>query len=329
MSRYARQTILPEIGDVGQLKLSTARILVVGAGGLGTPVLQYLAGAGVGAMTIMDPDVVEVGNLHRQPLFGHHDLGQPKVVAAARRIADLNPDVDVTALPALLTPGNAPGLVADHDLVLDCADSFAATYTLSDTCLDLGKPLFSASALGLEGYVGGFCGGAPSLRAVFPDLPRTLATCATAGVLGPVVGMIGAVQAQMALAHLLGLTPSPLGTLTRVDARSLRNSTMRFDGAEEPARAHRFIAPDGIRADDVIFDLRPETEAPTPAHPAAQRALPDAFARQDIRPEGPRAVLCCRSGLRSWTAARHLSAYWPGEIVLVADPMADQPERTQ
>ena len=223
--------------------------------------------------------------------------------------------------------------MTNHDLVLDCADSFAASYTLSDTCLDTGVPLISASALGLEGYVGGFCGGAPSLRAVFPlvgqcrhfDLPHTLATCATAGVLGPVVGMIGAMQTQMALAHLLGLTPSPLGALTRVDARTLRTSTMWFAGAPEPEEAHRFISPAEVSEDDTVYDLRPEAEAPRPAHPAALRMLPDAFARHEPRHDTTRVVLCCRSGLRAWTAARHLSAYWDGPIALIADPQ--HPER--
>ncbi|MEL6677987.1 MAG: HesA/MoeB/ThiF family protein [Pseudomonadota bacterium] len=325
MSRYARQTILPEVGEAGQARLAGARILVVGAGGLGAPVLQYLAGAGIGTITIVDPDTVEVGNLHRQPLFGHGDLGTPKAEAARARLADLNPEVTSTARIEALTPANCDTLVTNHDLVLDCADSFAASYTLSDMCLNRDVPLISASALGLEGYVGGFCGGAPSLRAVFPDLPHTLATCATAGVLGPVVGMIGAMQAQMALAHLLGLTPSPLGALTRVDARTLRTSTMRFAGAPEPEKAHRFISPAEVTEDDTVYDLRPKAEAPRPAHPAALRMLPDAFARHEPRPDTTRVVLCCRSGLRAWTAARHLSAYWDGPIALIADPQ--HPER--
>lgn len=149
MTRYARQMALPEVGPDGQARLAAARILVVGAGGLGAPVLQYLAGAGVGRITIADPDTVERGNLHRQVLFGEPALGMPKATAAARALARLNPDIALTALPVAVGPGNASALVADADLVLDCADSFAASYTLSDACRAAGRPLVTASALGL------------------------------------------------------------------------------------------------------------------------------------------------------------------------------------
>lgn len=325
MTRYARQQILPEIGAVGQARIAAAHVLVVGAGGLGVPAIQYLAGAGIGRITLVDPDRVEETNLHRQPIYGAA-LGQPKARAAAGFLRALNPAVQVTPHVAWATPANAPAWVAAADLVLDCADSFAASYMLSDLCFAAGKPLISASALGLSGYVGGFCGGAPSLRAVFPDLPDSHATCASAGVMGPVVGMLGALQAQMALAVVLGLAPSPLGQLMRHDLRDYRSASFRFDGAPEPEAPHRFIARTDITPDDFVADLRDTTEAPRPAAPHARRLrVADFGAHGPLPAPGQRAVLACRSGLRAWRAADRLRAVWPGEIALLADP-PDTPE---
>ncbi|MEX2518744.1 MAG: HesA/MoeB/ThiF family protein [Paracoccaceae bacterium] len=320
MSRYARQTILPEMGAAGQAKLAAAHVLVVGAGGLGAPVLPYLAGAGVGAITILDNDRVDESNLHRQVIFTETEIGAPKAAAAAARIRALNSEIRVVAAQDTLRPDNVARWIAPADIVLDCADSFAASYTLSDACLAAGKPLISASALGLSGYAGGFCGGAPSLRAVFPDLPEQAANCATAGVLGPVVGVIGAMQAQMALACLIGLSPSPLGLLARYDALKFRATSFRFDGAPEPEGAQfGFIGRAQITPDDFVVELRPPEEAPVPATPAALRADAAAFGPGGPIPApGQRAVMCCRSGLRAWRAATRLRTTWDGEIALVA-----------
>ena len=314
MSRYLRQTVLPQIGADGQERIATAHVLVVGAGGLGVPVLQYLAGAGIGAITLIDPDRVEESNLHRQPAYRMKDIGRAKVRASAQAVARLNPDVEMLALPDRLTPANAPDLIRRADLVLDCADSYAASYTLSDACLAAGKPLISASALGVAGYVGGFCGGAPSLRALFPDPPDSSQTCASAGVMGPVVGMLGCLQAQMALEVVLGLTPSPLGQFTRYQAG--RFTQFRFDGAPENP-GPRFIAPEEITPDDLVIDLRPASEAPRKATPGALR-IPAYGATGPLPQPGQRAVLACRSGLRSWRAAAALARRWPGEITLLA-----------
>ncbi|CAM3053820.1 Molybdopterin or thiamine biosynthesis adenylyltransferase [Paracoccus aminovorans] len=319
MNRYARQMVLPEVGAEGQERIAAAHVLVVGAGGLGVPVLQYLAGAGIGRITLVDPDTVEESNLHRQPLYRMKDIGQPKVRAAALAVARLNPAVEIEALVDRLTPLNAPALIAAADVVLDCADSYAASYTLSDACLAAGKPLISASALGLSGYVGGFCGdrrngGAPSLRALFPDPPDSGQTCATAGVLGPVVGMLGCIQAQMALRLILGTEPSPLGEFVRLD--STRFSQFRFDTAPE-TYGPRFVAREEIGSADLVIDLRPEDEAPRKATPQALR-IPGYGATGPLPEPGRRVVLACRSGLRSWRAADALSRRWDGEITLLA-----------
>ncbi|WP_420585578.1 HesA/MoeB/ThiF family protein [Ruegeria sp.] len=317
MTRYARQMILPEVGPEGQAHLSAARVLVVGAGGLAAPVLPLLAGAGVGRITIVDRDTVDQSNLHRQTLFTEADCGLAKASVAADRCRALNHEVEVFVEEQSLTSRNAQSLVKQSDVILDCADSYAVSYTLSDTCLEQGKPLISASVLAMTGYVGGFCGGAPSLRALFPDAPDSGASCASAGVLGPVVGMVGAMQAQMVLNLILGLAPSPLGQMVQYDGRSLRSSSFRFDNAPEPERCFSFVSVEDLTADDQIIELRDHGEAPVLAHPHALRMSPDEV--QNIGPnQGQRLALCCATGLRAWRAAEQIQPNWPGEIVLVS-----------
>ncbi|KAF0675158.1 Molybdopterin biosynthesis protein MoeB [Profundibacterium mesophilum KAUST100406-0324] len=318
MNRYARQVALPAFGRAGQAALEASHALVIGAGGLGAPVLLYLAGAGVGRITIVDPDRVEPSNLHRQTLFGEGDIGVPKAVAAARAVAERNGAVSCIPRAERFDPDNAAAMIEAADVVVDCADSFAASYLASDLCGAAGRPLVSASALELGGYCGGFCGGAPSLRAVFPELPGQAASCATGGVMGPVVGIAGAIQAQMALAILAGIEPSPLGQLVTFDAASWRFAGFRFDGAPEPERAPRFISLAQIAPEDALFDLRAPKEGPI-FHPAAIHVPPGQLGAGGVVPRpGQRAVLACRSGLRAFAGAERLGAVWDGDIVLLA-----------
>lgn len=317
MSRYARQMILPQVGAQGQDSLSRARVLLVGCGGLAAPVLPLLAGAGVGHLTLLDADTVDLSNLHRQTLFAEADCGASKAEVAAARCRSLNSEITIEAQKQALTPSNVADLVANADLILDCADSYAASYTLSDECLAQGKPLISASVLGMGGYVGGFCGGAPSLRAVFPEAPDSGASCATAGVLGPVVGMIGALQAQMALAVLMDLDPSPLGQMVQFDAQTYRSTSFRFDTAPEPQTSLRFAVPTELTDQDMIVELRGEEEAPEPILAAAARIPPEEVQNHLPDPK-TRIALCCATGLRAWRTAERIQQIWPGEIVLVA-----------
>lgn len=316
MTRYARQ--LTVIGAEGQDRLSRARVLVIGAGGLAAPLLPYLAGAGVGNIRLVDPDAVETSNLHRQTLFRMSDLGRPKASAAAEALAGLNPNCRIEPMVARLDPANVADLAAGCDLVIDCADSFAASYTLSDFAFDAGLPLISASVIGRQGYAGGFCDGAPSLRAVFPDLPGRAGSCATEGVLGPVVGIVGALQAEMALACLAGLRPSPLGRIVSFDAACHRFGGFGFAGAAEPACRVPFVAASDLRDADLLVDLRTPDEGP-PVRAEMLRCPPDRIG-PDLPQPGPegRTVLCCRSGLRGWAAAERLTTMREGKLALLA-----------
>lgn len=304
--RYARQTILAEVGAVGQARLAAASVLVVGAGGLGCPVLQYLAGAGVGHLTIVDHDTVEETNLHRQPLYGMGDIAKPKADAARSTLLRFNPGIAIDAVVARLTPQNATQLVAEADVIVDAADSFAVTYILSDACHAAGKPLVSASVIGLTGYAGAFCGGGPSYRAVFPEVSIDGGTCATVGVLGTAVATLGSLQAHLVLHLLLGLEPTVLGRVVTFDARRFTFGGFGFEGSPEPDGAVPFIAPSAVSPGDFVIDLRGVDEAPEP-HANGRRvdvAGIDAIAAE--LPAARRIVLCCRSGQRALMAADRL-----------------------
>jgi molybdopterin/thiamine biosynthesis adenylyltransferase/rhodanese-related sulfurtransferase len=311
--------VLPEVGEGGQARLTAARVAVVGAGGLGCAVLEYLTAAGVGRLAIVDHDCVEESNLHRQPLYRMSDLGKPKAEAASAALTELNPEVRIAALAERLTPANAVQVVAAADVVVDAADSFAATYVLSDTCQRAGKPLVSASVLGLSGYVGAFCGGAPSYRAVFPELPRQAGSCAESGVLGSAVGVLGTLQAHLTLALLLALEPTVLGRLISIDFRTLHVGGFSFIGAVEPADALTFISPGDVGTSDLVIDLRGLAEAPVSPFASARRFGVEALEKgEHALPRGPRIVLCCRTGVRAWRAGRALGAQGHRNVALIA-----------
>jgi sulfur-carrier protein adenylyltransferase/sulfurtransferase len=206
---YSRQIALREVGAAGQARLRAASVLVVGAGGLGVPVLQYLAGAGIGRLGIIDGDRLEPSNLHRQTWYALADCGREKAALAAGRVRALNPEVRVETQSLRIDAANAERLVQGYDLVLDCSDNFSTKFLLNDVALRTGKPVLFASVYQYEGQLQLVAGdaGSPCLRCVWPEATRDglVGNCAEAGVLGPVPGVFGSLQALEALKYLLGL----------------------------------------------------------------------------------------------------------------------------
>jgi len=206
--RFSRQTILDEVGLIGQQKLKRARVLVVGAGGIGCPVLQYLNSCGVGTLGIVDFDSVEHSNLHRQVLYGPQDVGRKKVEVAAERLKSQNPDVNIEWFDSTLSIENAEELIAQFDLVVDGCDNFLTRYTVNDSCVKLGKPLVYGSVLGFQGQLTVFnYKGSKNLRDLFPEPPNAedVPNCSENGVLGSVPGVVGTFMANEVLKLLLGM----------------------------------------------------------------------------------------------------------------------------
>ncbi len=231
LRRYSRHLLIPEIGLAGQERLAAARALVVGAGGLGSPALQYLAAAGVGRIGIADDDVVEETNLQRQTLFVTSDVGRPKVEVAAERVLAINPFVAADAIGVRFEERNARALVALYDVVLDCSDRFPTRYLVNDACILEGKPDVYASIFRFDGQIGVFARGAPCYRCLYPEPPPagSVPTCAEGGVLGALAGIVGAWQANEALKLLLGIGEPLTGRLMLVDALGARAREVRFE----------------------------------------------------------------------------------------------------
>ena len=225
--RYLRQMRLPQLGELGQRRLAAARVAVIGAGGLGAPVLSYLAAAGIGEITVFDPDTVDVTNLHRQVLFTAEDVGSPKAVAAAAHLAAQNPEVRVTAVVGTVSPAGALEQLAGHDLVLDGTDNFPTRYMASDACEILDIPLVWGSLLAFAGQVSVFWGAGGrgvTYRDVHPVPPRPgeVPSCSEAGVLGMLCGVIGSSMAMEAVKVLAGMGDVLFGRLALYDALRAR-----------------------------------------------------------------------------------------------------------
>ena len=205
-ARFGRQMRLPGFGEGGQRALLAARVLLVGAGGLGSPAALYLAAAGVGTLGLADPDAVELSNLHRQILHGADSLGTPKVISAAETLGALNPTLKVVLHGEGLVPSNALDLIRGYDLVVDGADNFPTRFLVNDACVLAGKPLVHGSILGSGGQVGVFLPGKGCYRCLYPEMPdpSSVPTCGEAGVLGATCGVIGSWMASEALAVLIG-----------------------------------------------------------------------------------------------------------------------------
>lgn len=223
--RYARHLTLPEVGTAGQEKLRHARVLLVGAGGLGSPAALYLAAAGIGTLGIVDADVVELTNLQRQVLHGTAAIGRPKTDSARERLHDLNPHVKVVLHPVRLTSENALDLLGGYDLALDGSDNFPTRYLVNDASVLLGKPYVYGSIFRFDGQVSVFAApGGPCYRCLFsePPPPDLVPNCAEAGVLGVLPGLVGSLQALEVIKWVLGVGESLVGRLLLVDALRVR-----------------------------------------------------------------------------------------------------------
>ena len=230
--RQMRHALMDEFGREGVARIAQAKVLVVGAGGLGCASLPYLAGAGVGELTIFDGDVVERSNLHRQVLYRDADVGTPKAVVAAARLSELNPDLSIVGHQARLAGDELLEQVAKHDLVLDGSDNYSTKYALSDASFSTGTPLVYASVTAMDAMVTLMVPGVtPCLRCLFPNPPSTTLSCATLGVLGPLVGVTGSLQAVEALKVLSG-NPGLVTLAARLWTMDAREMTTRVLGIE-------------------------------------------------------------------------------------------------
>jgi molybdopterin-synthase adenylyltransferase len=239
IERYARHLVLRDIGGPGQQKLKAARVLVIGAGGLGTPLIQYLAAAGVGEIGILDDDVVSLSNLQRQVIYATRDIGQPKAECAAAAAARLNPHIKLTPIKRRLDADNARALVAGWDVVADGSDNFATRFAVSDACFYEGRPLitgalgaFDGSVTTLRPFEPGPSGAPnPTYRCLIPDAPApgTIQTCEEAGVLGPLAGLVGSIMAHEIVREIVGFGEGLVGRLLLIDARDLRFETITYE----------------------------------------------------------------------------------------------------
>jgi adenylyltransferase/sulfurtransferase len=238
LERYARHIVLREVGGPGQQKLKAAKVLVIGAGGLGAPLLLYLAAAGLGTIGIVDDDAVALSNLQRQVIHRSEDVGVLKTESAANAIRRLNPHVEVVSHVARLTPDTAPDLLAPYDIVADGSDNFATRYAVSDACFHTGKPLvtaavgtFDATLTTLRPHETGPDGRPnPTYRCLFPDAPPpgTVPSCQEAGILGALTGIVGAMMALEVIREITGFGEGLVGRLLMIDTRAMRFETVRY-----------------------------------------------------------------------------------------------------
>jgi adenylyltransferase/sulfurtransferase len=324
---YSRQTLLKEIGAQGQAALARSRVLIVGAGGLGSPVLQYLTGAGVGYLGIVDADVLDASNLHRQPIYALSDVGKQKVALASAAVKRINPTVHVESHPVRLDASNALTLIQAYDVVVDCSDNFRTKFLINDAAVLAHRPAVFASVYQYEGQLQVYKP-EPShacLRCLWPDAVAdgVVGNCAEAGVLGPVPGVFGTLQALLTLKILLGLPGQLDGELWLLDFTNFSGLKLKAPRRAEcraPACAHiREIPPEDPQIEAAlrslaeaaqrgleVIDIRTTEEFA--AHPTAARhiAMPALLADPNLLSPGREYLLVCASGKRSLAAAREL-----------------------
>jgi len=324
---YSRQLLLKEIGAQGQAALARARVLVVGLGGLGSPVLQYLAGAGVGCLGLVDADTLDASNLHRQPIYAFSDIGKPKAELARAAIEAINPAVKVEAHAVRFNAENALQLIRGYDLVVDCSDNFRTKYLINDAAVLAHRAAVFASVYQYEGQLQIYKPQAEHacLRCLWPDAVAdgVVGNCAEAGVLGPVPGAFGALQALLTLKILLGMGGQLAGELLLFDFMnfsSLKIKAPRRAECRAPACAHiRDLSREdadieiafgslsaAVESGFEVVDIRTAEEIA--AHPSGARhiPMPDLLANPGLLKPGREVLLVCASGKRSLAAAREL-----------------------
>ncbi|ULU24356.1 ThiF family adenylyltransferase [Dyella terrae] len=330
---YSRQVRLREVGEAGQAKLAASRVLVIGAGGLGCPVISYLAGAGVGMLGVVDGDRLDASNLHRQTMYDARDVGEYKADLAARRVAALNPTVRVQLWKEQLDARHVLDVFRQFDLVVECTDDMRSRYLSSDAAVLTGTPLILASIYQYEGQLQVVSGkpGTPCLRCLWPQepAPETIGSCTLAGVLGPVPGVLGAMQATEALKVLLGIPQPNAGSLSLVNLIELSIQHLPIDAAQGCAEhggcvdvARRSLAravedddidlvfdrlDDAVSAGFLLVDVRDAEERASDPMPVAAVHVPSAQVTERAGEfvDG-RYLLVCASGRRSGHAARLL-----------------------
>jgi adenylyltransferase/sulfurtransferase len=306
ISRYSRHILLPEVGKAGQEKLKAARVLVIGAGGLGSPVSLYLAAAGVGTLGIVEFDTVDRSNLQRQILYADADVGRPKLEAAAARLQALAPDLKIERFAASLEAANAAGIIRGFDLVVDGTDNFATRYLVNDACVLLGKPNVYGSIFRFDGQASVFdARRGPCYRCLFPapPPPDQVPNCAEGGVLGVLPGLIGMVQATEALKLILGKGDALLGRLLVLDAMAMRFSEFKFTkdagcavcgetSTIKDLTIHQNAAPPGAAACEVPTMTSQAADEISVAELARWRGQKKPHVLLDVR--GPAELAICR-----------------------------------
>ena len=323
---YSRQTLLKEVGTAGQATLARSRVLIVGAGGLGSPVLQYLAGAGVGHLGLVEADILQASNLHRQPIYELAQVGERKAALAAAAVARLNPAVRVETHAERFDTGNALSLVRAHDIVVDCTDNFRTKFLINDAAVLAARPAVFASVYQYEGQLQVYKP-APShacLRCLWPDATAdgVVGNCAEAGVLGPVPGTFGALQALLTLKILLAMQGQLEGELLLMDFTSFSSMKLKAPRRPECAAPHCALVRELVRDDadiEIAIDSLEEagrsyelidvrTAEEFAARPTTARHVPMASLLADSQAlaHEPEYLLICASGKRSLAAAREL-----------------------
>lgn len=337
LRRYNRQISLPEVGAEGQSRLANARILVVGAGGLGCPALLYLAGAGIGLIGIADPDVVDISNLQRQVLFTSDDSGRHKAEAAREKLLRLNPEIKINAYATAVTEQNALGFFSDYDIVIDGTDNFSAKYLLSDAGVKSEKPVIYGAIQGFDGQVSVFDASlGPCYRCLYPYPPESaVQNCAEAGVIGALAGIVGTVQAMETIKFIIGDPSFALlaGKLWLIDTRNMETRILgikKHPDCPVCSRAKKdivlqsaspvcglTIARDATIAEAkamkerIFFDVR-ELQEWESGHIEGAHHLPLSLLQKNLAtfspPTGKTCVLYCQRGPRSQKAAELLLA---------------------